>query len=195
MLTDILLARHGETDWNLNHRWQGHTDIPLNVNGENQARKLAETLHGTAISAVFSSDLKRAYSTAKTVSRVCGVDSVTIDPRLRERYLGTFEGLTSLEISEKLGVEKGSFSISDLGKNPTIESWEIFVGRVEAALQEIRRIHEGSSVLVVAHGGVMLAALNIFSGRNDTISRFMNGEYMRLTFDGGTCISVQRETA
>ena len=99
-MTEILLARHGETDWNSGRRVQGHTDIPLNAAGVEQARALAEQLAGEPLTAVFSSDLSRALDTARAVAAVHGLE-VTVDPRLREKNFGTWEGLTDVEIAER----------------------------------------------------------------------------------------------
>ncbi len=99
-MTEIILARHGETDWNSGRRVQGHTDIPLNAAGVDQARALAEQLAGEPLTAVFSSDLSRALDTARAVADVHGLE-VTVDPRLREKNFGTWEGLTDVEIAER----------------------------------------------------------------------------------------------
>ena len=86
-MTEILLARHGETDWNIGRRVQGHTDIPLNAAGVDQARVLAEQLAAEPLTAVFSSDLSRALDTATAVAHAHGLE-VTVDPRLREKNFG-----------------------------------------------------------------------------------------------------------
>ena len=96
-MTRILLARHGETDWNLQQRWQGHTDTPLNETGRKQARALAEELAGEPIDAVFSSDLIRAHETARLIAVPRGL-GVTALRDLRERHFGSVEGLTTDEV-------------------------------------------------------------------------------------------------
>ena len=90
----LYLTRHGETDWNAEGRWQGHTDVPLNSTGEAQARAMADALRGTGIGAVVSSDLRRACDTARIVAGILGVDVAYVDADLRERAFGLFEGLT-----------------------------------------------------------------------------------------------------
>ena len=92
-MTTILLVRHGETDWNLQRRVQGHSDTPLNDNGRAQALALADTLDDVELDAVYASDLARAFETARIVAERRGL-TVTSVPGLRERNFGTWEGLT-----------------------------------------------------------------------------------------------------
>src|SRR5215213_2410221 len=95
----LLLARHGETAWNSEGRWQGHTDIALSPRGREQAVALAGRLQrlGHAVARIRSSDLGRARETAEIVARTLGVTDLGVDPRLRERGFGVFEGLTREE--------------------------------------------------------------------------------------------------
>src|SRR5690349_11779156 len=133
----LLLVRHGETDWNAEGRLQGHTDRPLNDYGREQARRLAEQLE--QIDAVYASDLSRARETAEIVAGRLGLP-VVIDPDLREKDWGTWEGLTS---DERLGVEYAG------------ETTEAHRDRVLAAVQRIAERHPGERVLVVTHGGCL----------------------------------------
>src|SRR5918995_6148846 len=100
MATRIILARHGETDWNLERRWQGHSDRPLNETGLAQAEELAEELAGEPIAAVYSSDLVRAHETARIVAHRLGLDVVAV-PGLRERRFGSWEGLQDVEVERR----------------------------------------------------------------------------------------------
>ena len=95
-MTTLLLVRHGETDWNAEGRLQGHTDTPLNDYGRRQARTLADELAGEPIDAVYSSDLARARETAEIVGGRLGL-TVVVDPGLREKNWGSWEGLTPAE--------------------------------------------------------------------------------------------------
>ena len=99
-MTRILLARHGETDWNRIGRWQGHADPPLNEAGREQAAALAERLAGDGIAAIYSSDLRRASATARTVGKQLGL-AVVEDPALREIDVGSWSGLTRAEVAER----------------------------------------------------------------------------------------------
>ena len=106
----LYFARHGETDWNAAGRWQGQTDIPLNDVGRAQARALAERLRGEGIVAVGSSDLSRARATAEIVAAALGLSVTYVDPALRERAYGVFEGLTLAECEERFPAEWARFA-------------------------------------------------------------------------------------
>ena len=139
-MTTLLLVRHGETDWNADGRLQGHTDRPLSDYGRRQARQLAEELDGEEIEAIYSSDLTRARETAEIVGGRLGLP-VELDPELREKDWGTWEGLTSVERDR----------VEFVG-----ESTEAHQERILRALGRISERHPGDGrVLVVTHGGSM----------------------------------------
>ena len=96
-MTTILLARHGETDWNLERRVQGHTDRPLNESGRAQALALADRLSTESLDAVYSSDLARARETAAVIAARHGLDVIETSD-LREKDFGSWEGMTDTEI-------------------------------------------------------------------------------------------------
>ncbi len=156
-MTIILLARHGETDWNLECRVQGHTDRPLNETGREQALALAEALADEAVDAVYSSDLVRAHETARIVAERKGLDVVAM-PELRERDFGTWEGLTDEEILER-------FPRAHHGPWGDAESREEMLQRAEEALRRIAASHPGGRVLVITHGGPVRALLTACNGR------------------------------
>jgi broad specificity phosphatase PhoE len=150
-VTTILLARHGETDWNVQRRVQGHSDTPLNETGRAQALALAEALAGADLDAVYSSDLVRALETAQVVAERKGI-SVTALPELRERNFGTWEGLTDTEILAR-------FPAAKTGSWGDAETKEEMSARVLGALQRIAAAHPAGRVLVVTHGGPVRALL------------------------------------
>jgi phosphoserine phosphatase len=150
-MTTILLARHGETDWNLNRRVQGHSDTPLNDTGRTQAQALGEELAGERIDAVYSSDLVRAHETARAVAEPRGL-SVTAIRDLRERHFGTWEGLTDNEIFARFDPAPDT----SWGDGETREE---MAARVLDALRRIAAAHPESRVLVVSHGGPLRAVL------------------------------------
>ncbi|HZP90612.1 MAG TPA: histidine phosphatase family protein [Actinomycetota bacterium] len=150
-MTTILLVRHGETDWNLHRRVQGHADTPLNDTGRAQARALGDELAGEPIDAVYSSDLMRAHETARLVAEPRGLD-VTAIRDLRERHFGTWEGLTDEEIFAR-------FPEAREGPWGDGETRDEMTDRVLGALRRIADSHPGSRVLVVSHGGPLRSVL------------------------------------
>jgi broad specificity phosphatase PhoE len=148
-MTTLLLARHGETDWNLERRYQGWADPPLNETGRKQARLLAEQLRERPFDAVYSSDLRRAHETAEIVAEPHGVP-VVADEGLREIDVGPLSGLTWLEVRERWGDDR-----------PYGESRDEHHARVRGALEEIARRHRGERILIVTHGGTMRALHSI----------------------------------
>jgi uncharacterized phosphatase len=150
-VTTILLVRHGETDWNLERRVQGHSDTPLNETGRAQAIALADALEGKEIDAVYSSDLLRAHETARVTAERRGL-AVTAIRDLRERNFGTWEGLTDQEIFERFPHAQHS-SWGDA------ETRNEMAGRVLHALERIALAHPDGHVLVITHGGPVRALL------------------------------------
>ena len=136
-MTELLLVRHGETDWNAEGRLQGHTDRPLNAYGRRQATELAQRLAGEGADAIYTSDLARAMETAQILGARLGL-TVVVDPDLREKNWGTWEGLTG---DERVHVEFEG------------ESTEEHRDRVMAAVRRIAARHPGQRVVVVTHGG------------------------------------------
>jgi probable phosphoglycerate mutase len=138
-VTELLLVRHGETDWNAAGRLQGHTDRPLSDYGREQARRLADELAGEEFSGIYASDLARARETAEIVGERLRL-AVVLDPDLREKDWGTWEGLTP---PERVGVELVG------------ESTDEHRRRMLGALGRIAASHPDGRVLVVTHGGSM----------------------------------------
>jgi uncharacterized phosphatase len=146
VVTTILLARHGETEWNHEGRWQGWADPPLNDLGRDQARELADQLKTTPFDAVYASDLRRAHETAVILAAPHDMGVVT-DAGLREIDVGAWSGLTRAEIAERFPD----------GERPDGETRDQHSVRVLAAVERIARAHPGERVLVVAHGGCVRA--------------------------------------
>ncbi len=145
-MTTILLARHGETDWNRDGRFQGWADPPLNARGREQARALAEQLRHTPFDAVFSSDLRRARETADIVAEPHGI-VVATDPGLREVDVGSWSGLTRPEIEAR-------FPGADRHDGETREQ---HLERVVATVERIAREWISRRILIVSHGGSLRA--------------------------------------
>jgi broad specificity phosphatase PhoE len=153
--TTILLARHGESDWNRSKRWQGFADRPLTDLGRQQAAELARRLEDTELDAVYSSDLQRARETAEIVARSKGL-TVETTPDLREVDVGSWSGLTRAEAEVRYPELYARWLQGGEGWEDG-ETYEELGERVIPAIQRIAKGHEGERVLVVAHGGTIRA--------------------------------------
>lgn len=152
-LSTLYLVRHGETAWNAEHRWQGHTDIPLMDTGIHQARRLAQHLSERKIAAIYTSDLQRARMTADIIAEAQGMHAIP-DVRWREMHTGIFQGKTHDEI-----VSHHADELRRLNENwldhvvEGGESRRMMRVRLLAALDDVIAKTPGDSALVVSHGG------------------------------------------
>lgn len=155
----IYIVRHGLTDWNVRRKIQGHSDIPLNLEGEKQAAALRDRLKDIEFDVVFSSDLLRAKRTAEIIAleHKLAVEATEV---LREGNMGKFEG-TIFEDFFPLFGEWRKLTEEERKKHPknndyeTIETGEAVVSRFITFLREIALSHRGKTVLMVSHAGVM----------------------------------------
>jgi broad specificity phosphatase PhoE len=154
-VTTILLARHGESDWNRAKRWQGFADRPLTKLGREQAVALAERLGDTELEAVYSSDLERARETAEIVARSKGL-RVETTPDLREVDVGSWSGLTRAEAEGRFPDAYARWLQGGEGWDDG-ETYEQMRQRVVGAIVRIAGQHPNGRVLVVAHGGSIRA--------------------------------------
>jgi broad specificity phosphatase PhoE len=152
-VTTILLARHGESDWNRARRWQGHADRPLTDRGRQQARDLAGRLADTELDAIYSSDLRRARETAETVATAQGLD-VTPLRDLREVDVGSWSGLTRSDAEQRFPEAYARWLVGGEGWDDG-ETYDQLSQRVVRAIAEIAAAHPDERVLVVAHGGTI----------------------------------------
>jgi broad specificity phosphatase PhoE len=154
-VTTILLARHGESDWNHDRRWQGHADRPLTKRGEEQAHALATRLADIPLDAIYASDLLRARATADAVARPRRLD-VQVVAELREVDVGSWSGLTREDARVRFPEDFARWLEGGQGWHDG-ESYEAMSERVLAALERIVFEHPDGRVLVVAHGGPIRA--------------------------------------
>ncbi|MFO1338016.1 MAG: histidine phosphatase family protein [Burkholderiaceae bacterium] len=154
-VTRILAVRHGETAWNADTRLQGQTDISLNAVGQEQARRLAEALADEAIDAIVCSDLVRARDTAQAVADRTGLALAT-DAGLRERCFGIFEGHTYAEVERRWPEQSARWRRREAAYGPEGgETLQAFYDRCVASATRLAEAHAGSTLLLVAHGGVL----------------------------------------
>lgn len=163
-MTEIILCRHGQTDWNVHGRYQGRTDVPLNEFGRQQARDLARTLAEDQIDVVYSSTLERAYDTALEIARPRRLE-VRRDPRLDEIDQGLWEGMRHDEIMlhhpEKLAAWQHHPIDLRLPEGETLEEVRL---RVRAALDDMMLLHQGKVICIVAHSVSMAVVKHELQG-------------------------------
>lgn len=151
-MTQLILVRHGQTDWNITRRYQGQKDIPLNAEGLRQAKALASMLSAEVFDAIYSSDLQRALQTARLLLDDRGIPLVT-DIRLREIGFGEWEGEIFHDMLAKYP-DRFEISRSDpsIAMAPGGESVEQVAARTSSMADEISRLYPSGRVLVVTHG-------------------------------------------
>jgi broad specificity phosphatase PhoE len=163
-VTEIILCRHGETDWNVHGRYQGRTDVPLNERGRQQARDLARRLSERPIHVVYSSTLERAYDTAMEIARPRGIE-VRRDPRLDEIDQGLWEGLRRDEIAANHPKELEAWAHYPIDlRLPGGETLEEVRLRVREVLDDIMLLHQGLVVCIVAHSVSMAVVKHELQG-------------------------------
>jgi probable phosphoglycerate mutase len=156
----LWLVRHGQTDWNIAGRVQGHTPTELNAEGQRQAEALGRSLAGRRFAAIWTSDLPRAYQTADLVAAAVGAP-VHRSPGLRERSFGPYEGLTGAEVNAgrmAAGLPPTN-DLTDWVGVPGVEGDDVVWARLSATLRELSGRYVGDDVLVVTHGGIVARAV------------------------------------
>ncbi len=151
-MTRLCLVRHGQTDWNLEGRYQGQSDVPLNENGRAQAHAIARELQDQPFTAIYTSDLQRAAETAEIIASAVNLP-VTPDPRLREINQGEWEGqlveiikARYIELWQQRSVDPASI------RAPGGETVTEVARRIHEALNDIVHVHPKGLVLIVSHG-------------------------------------------
>jgi probable phosphoglycerate mutase len=184
MKTTFYVIRHGETDWNLNGRWQGHADIPLNQDGRAQARLLAARLLAERLrfDAIYSSDLQRAWETAGTIAAALDLAPQPL-PALREIDVGSWSGLTAAEVLAQDGDAYERFrSGEDVPRGGGERFLDLYT-RVVAAVEQLADQQPGRTLALVTHGGAV-RALIMHAARDKVGLDLRNGHI------GNTSISV-----
>ena len=154
----LLLWRHGQTAWNAEHRFQGHSDVPLNETGHEQARRTARYIAALHPDAIYSSDLARAVETAEHLARLTGLP-VQLEKDLRERGGGSWEGLTDAEIRTQYPAEYAAWV------PPDGEPVTIVADRAAAAFQRIAdSLGSGSLAVLVSHGAAISLGISRLLG-------------------------------
>lgn len=190
-MTEILLIRHGETAWNAVRRLQGHLDVPLNAEGERQAAALGRALRNEALDAVFSSDLQRAQQTAQPIAAPRRM-AVQLDPGLRERCFGGFEGLLYADIGARYPEAYAAWKAREFDAGLPEgerrgETLRDFFERTTHAMTAILRGSSYRRIAVVTHGGVLECLYRAAQGLVPDRPRdfeILNASINRLRWDG-----------
>ena len=176
-MTRITIIRHGSTSWNKAGRMQGSTDIPLDEEGLDQARKLGARLADEDWDVIYTSHLSRAKKTGEIIAAAIGLPVVLEDKRLQEVSGGQTEGTTDDERVAKWGAE---WRALDLG----VEKPEAVFERGKAFMEEVLQAHGGKKILIVSHGGFIRNMLRnlvpdfVFTEhlKNTAVTRFVVNE-------------------
>lgn len=209
-VTELLLIRHGQTAWNKMKRLQGHSDIPLNEKGEQQAIALGETLKHESLDAIVSSDMMRALKTAEEIAKWHKL-RVKVVQDLRERCYGAFEGMSHEEIAERYPESHAAWHAADpdhqfpAGER-IAETLRQFHHRAVDALTRLAEEHAGQKVAVIAHFGIIEVAYRVANGiaigqggrmpvLNTSINRFAvgQGEIKMLAWGEAEHLEPQRQ--
>lgn len=151
-MTKFYLVRHGQTDWNIEGRYQGQADTLLNKAGEEQAVLAARQFIDKPVDAIFSSDLQRARHTAESIGKQVGLP-VHLDPRLREINHGIWEGMLYSDIVREYADEMKERDVNPMqARAPEGESVAEVSKRVLAAADDIARAYPDGTVVLVSHG-------------------------------------------
>lgn len=187
MSTNFVVLRHGETVENASGRWQGQLDGVLTPLGMAQASAAGRRLASYPIDALYASDLGRTRHTAQLIAEQTG-HAIQLDARLRERHYGVFQSLTTAEMAERYPQEWAAHLSHDTGfAPPRGESMQQLCERSLACFEDLADQHQGGSVLVITHGGVLNCLLRTvlglpmtlprrFSGRHAAFNRFVRGD-------------------
>lgn len=194
-LTELILARHGETEWNTRGVMQGHLDSPLTPAGVEQAHVLGQRIARMQPDHLYSSDLGRAHETAKIVAGYYP-SPIHLDPGLREKNVGIFQGHDWQTIRTKFAEVYREYEHADPDYAvPDGESHHQFLYRIMTTLERIAVRHAGERILIVSHGGIVSAVFRHILGiprhaprryrlKNTSITRIVveRGEWLLDTF-------------
>lgn len=174
----LVLVRHGQSQWNLENRFAGWSDIPLTEQGRSDAAACARALKDFAFDCAFTSMLQRAAETLRIMLRELRQEGVPVrsDAALNERHYGDLQGLNKAELAAKYGqdqVYRWRRGYSD--RPPGGESIEDCVGRVTPYFLEhiLPMVHGGKTVLVVAHGNSMRPMVKYLEHLDPTVTATM----------------------
>lgn len=199
-MTEIIIIRHGETEWNQSGRFQGHSDVPLSEEGRAQAEALGRNLIVDQVDAIYASDLIRAMETAAPLAARFGL-KVIADPLLRELNFGAWEGRSFTEVNaDSPDTMKEFYRDPEQAAIPESEPFSDFQKRVAGRVREIAAAECGKRVVIVSHGAsirILLADLLSMPIRSIWHISQLNTAVNRIRFedDGFAIVTLLNDTS
>jgi len=191
MMKQLYIFRHGQTDWNKIHKFQGRTDIHLNEQGQQDALKLAEQLIPFNLELIITSDLSRAMQTALIVNMKTGAP-MKIDPRLQEVFMGEGETKSYDEAKEIWGADtiKNWYDLTHPFHFPGGESKQEVQKRVISALKDIVATEKATRIGISTHGHVLLMIMAYIDLQKANGMKIPNGSFVELFTDDGESFKI-----
>lgn len=199
-MTEIIIIRHGETEWNQTGRFQGHSDVPLSETGRAQAEALGRNLALDHVDAIYASDLTRAIETAAPLAARFGL-TVTPDPLLRELNFGAWEGRSFSDVNaENPNAMKQFYNDPEYADIPDSEPFPDFQKRVAGRVREIAELHRGKRIVIVSHGAsirILLADILAMPIRSIWHISQLNTAVNKIRFedDGFAIVTLMNDTS
>lgn len=199
-MTEIIIIRHGETEWNKTGRFQGHSDVPLSAEGRTQAAALGKNLIVDHVDAIYASDLTRAMETAAPLAARFGLPVIS-DPQLRELNFGAWEGRNFNDVNaENPNAMKNFYTDPEQADIPESEPFPEFQQRVAGRVREIVAHERGKRVVIVSHGAsirILLADLLSMPIRSIWHLSQLNTAVNKIRFedDGFAVVTLMNDTS
>lgn len=199
-MTEIIIIRHGETEWNKTGRFQGHSDVPLSEEGRAQAEALGKNLVVDHVDAIYASDLTRAMETAAPLAERFGLPVIP-DPQLRELNFGAWEGRNFNDVNaENPDAMKNFYNDPEQANIPDSENFTDFQRRVAGRVREITAQERGKRIVIVSHGAsirILLADLLSMPIRSIWHLSQLNTAVNKIRFedDGFAIVTLMNDTS
>lgn len=199
-MTEIIIIRHGETEWNKTGRFQGHSDVPLSAEGRAQAAALGRNLALDHVDAIYASDLTRAMETAAPLAKRFGLEVIS-DPLLRELNFGAWEGRHFNDVNaENPNAMKNFYTDPEQADIPESEPFPEFQRRVAGRVREIVAQERGKRIVIVSHGAsirILLADILAMPIRSIWHISQLNTAVNKIRFedDGFAIVTLMNDTS
>ena len=199
-MTEIIIIRHGETEWNKTGRFQGHSDVPLSAEGRAQAEALGRNLAVDHVDAIYASDLTRAMETAAPLAARFGLPVIS-DPQLRELNFGAWEGRNFNDVNaENPNAMKNFYTDPERANIPESEPFPEFQRRIAGRVREIVARERGKRIVIVSHGAsirILLADILSMPIRSIWHLSQLNTAVNKIRFedDGFAVVTLMNDTS